>query len=226
VSGATESLRVDRVAAPLRERVHEILRDAILDGHYKPGQRLIERELIDDTGVSRTTIREVLRELAAEGLVVTIPQRGVVVVSITEKEAQDIFEVHQALESLAARRFVVNASDDDLKALRAAFERFRSLATDADTSDRDVLQAKDDFFGVFFDAAGNDAIRPLLRTLKSRVRILRVASLSDAKRRGKIVRELRAILVAGEKRDADAMAQACETHITNEFAEGVHALER
>ena len=74
------SLRVGRVAAPLREQVVDVLRQAILDFRLKPGQRLIERELIEQTGVSRTTIREVLRQLAAEGLVTTIPQKGAIVV--------------------------------------------------------------------------------------------------------------------------------------------------
>src|SRR4051794_1390771 len=82
-----DSIRVvRRVAAPLREQSLDVLRDAILDFRLRPGQRLVERDLIERMGVSRTTVREVLRELAAEGLVMTIPQKGAVVVSTTPDE--------------------------------------------------------------------------------------------------------------------------------------------
>src|SRR5256885_12198463 len=100
------SMRVGRVAAPLREQVLDVLRQAILDFRLKPGQRLIERELIEQIGVSRTTIREVLRELTAEGLVTTIPQKGAIVVVPTPGEAADLFEVPPAPEAPAPRRVV------------------------------------------------------------------------------------------------------------------------
>ena len=108
------SLGVQRVAAPLREQVLDLLRQAIVEHRLKPGQRLIERELVEQIGVSRTTIREVLRQLAAEGLVATIPQRGAVVAIPTAEEAAELYEVRAALESLAARRFVEHASDSQV----------------------------------------------------------------------------------------------------------------
>ncbi|MGB7156488.1 MAG: GntR family transcriptional regulator, partial [Tepidisphaeraceae bacterium] len=104
------SLRVGRVAAPLREQVVDVLREAILDFRLKPGQRLIERELIEQIGVSRTTIREVLRQLAAEGLVTTIPQKGAVVVVPSPEEAAELYDVRLVLEAAAVERFVKNAS--------------------------------------------------------------------------------------------------------------------
>src|ERR671930_1642149 len=95
------SMRVGRVAAPLREQVLDVLRQAILDFRFKPGQRLIERELIEQIGVSLTTVREVLRQLAAEGLVTTIPQKGAIVASPSRADAEDLYEVRAALEALA-----------------------------------------------------------------------------------------------------------------------------
>src|SRR6478735_9922967 len=106
-----DSLRVGRVAAPLREQVLDVLRQAILDFRLKPGQRLIERELIEQTGVSRTTIREVLRQLAAEGLVTTIPQKGTVVASPSVERAAELYEVRAVLEGMAARQFAERATD-------------------------------------------------------------------------------------------------------------------
>src|SRR5215218_456613 len=116
------SVCVGRVGTLLRDRVLEHLRGAIMDFRYKPGQRLIERELTARFGVSRTTIREVMRELQAEGLIAIIPQRGAVVVAPTPEEAAEQYEVRAALEALAVRYFVSRASDARVVALREAYE--------------------------------------------------------------------------------------------------------
>ena len=101
--GIVESLRVERAPAPIRSRVLDNLRQAILERELVPGQRLIERELVELTGVSRTSIREALRELAAEGLVTTIPNKGTVVAEVTAEEARQLYQVRSALEALAGR---------------------------------------------------------------------------------------------------------------------------
>ena len=98
------------MAAPLREQVSDLLRREIVEMRLRPGQRLVERELIKQIGVSRTTIREALRELAAEGLVTTIPQKGAIVAIPSPKEAAEVYEVRALLEGLAAREFARNAS--------------------------------------------------------------------------------------------------------------------
>src|SRR5579859_803497 len=155
------SMRVGRVAAPLRDQVLEIVRNAILDFRYKPGQRLIERELIEQIGVSRTTIREVLRELDAEGLVTTIPQKGAIVVVPTAEEAADLYDVRASLEALAARRFVERASDAQVARLRGAVEGFAQAVEDgADTLA--LLRAKDAVYDVLLEGAGSAAIRSML----------------------------------------------------------------
>src|SRR5262245_10208805 len=89
---------VGRVAAPLREKVVVALRQAIMDFQLKPGQRLVEREIIERLGVSRTTVREALRELASEGLVTVVPQKGAVVSTPTLDAAEDLYEVRASLE--------------------------------------------------------------------------------------------------------------------------------
>ena len=156
---AGSSLRVGRVAAPLREQVLEVLRQAILDFRLKPGQRLIERELIEQTGVSRTTIREVLRQLAAEGLVTTIPQKGAIVVVPSAQEAADLYEVRAALEALAGRLFVRRATDEQVTALRGSLRDIERLAKKREPDIQALLQAKDGFYEVLLQGAGNAAIR-------------------------------------------------------------------
>jgi len=207
---ADSSMRVGRVAAPLREQVLEVLRQAILDFRFQPGQRLIERELIEQIGVSRTTIREVLRELAAEGLVTTIPQKGAIVVVPTAEEAAEVYEVRAALEALAARRFVERRAD--VAALRAAFAEVESVTRDGGDI-RAMLRAKDRFYDVLLEGAGNGSVRSILNGLQARVRMLRAASLSAPGRPEQTVAEIRALVEAIEARDADGAAEAAASHV-------------
>ena len=208
------SLGVQRVAAPLREQVLDLLRQAIVEHRLKPGQRLIERELVEQIGVSRTTIREVLRQLAAEGLVATIPQRGAVVAIPTAEEAAELYEVRAALESLAARRFVEHASESQVKALRTAFgevERVMSAGDDADT--RAMIQAKDLFYVILLKGSGNRSIHSILSGLTARVSVLRATSMAQPGRALQSLEEIRAIVEAVERGDAEAAARASAHHV-------------
>src|SRR5271169_4894481 len=127
--GIAESLRVERAPAPIRSRVLDNLRQAILDHKLAPGQRLIERELVELTGVSRTSVREALRELAAEGLVTVIPNKGTVVTSVSAEEARQLYQVRSALEGLAGRLFAENATQAQRTALVRAQKRIARLTT-------------------------------------------------------------------------------------------------
>jgi DNA-binding GntR family transcriptional regulator len=183
---ATLASQIGRVAAPLRSQVLEVLREAILSFRFTPGQRLIERELIDMTGVSRTTIREVLRELAAEGLVRTIPQKGAVVVSLTPEEAEELYEIREVLEGHLAKRFVERATDAQVVALRRAFTQLEDVVERQEGTVA-VLRAKDVLYEVLLTGAGNSALRATLSQLHARVSLLRArscASWSRPSRRG------------------------------------------
>jgi DNA-binding GntR family transcriptional regulator len=216
-------VHIGRVAAPLREQVLDLIREAILDFRYKPGQRLIERELIEQTGVSRTTIREVLRELDAEGLVETIPQKGAIVVVPSPLQAAEIYEVRGALEALAARKFVQNATPDELKRLHEAADQFeQTVKTEAEIST--LLKSKDAFYSVLFEGAANGTISDILSGLQARVRMLRAASLSQPGRPQQAVKEIRMIVAAAEAGDADAAAAACITHLSHAAGAGLGAL--
>src|SRR5690242_7230247 len=119
--GADLAGQLARVAAPLREQVLDLLRREIVEMRLQPGQRLVERELIQRLGVSRTTIREAIRELAAEGLVTSIPQKGSIVAVPSRKEAAEVYEVRALLEAAAARQFAERATEHHLAALQEAF---------------------------------------------------------------------------------------------------------
>jgi DNA-binding GntR family transcriptional regulator len=219
VTGAN-ALRVERAPALIRSQVLENLRQAILDRRLAPGQRLIERELVELTGVSRTSVREALRELAAEGLVTAIPNKGTVVTSVSAEEARQLYQVRSALEALAGRLFVEHAGAAQRKALVRALEKVDRLAARG----APILAAKDAFYDVLFEGGGNVALRSVAGSLHARVSVLRSLSLSVPGRAGRSVKELHAIVDAVLANDAAAAAAACARHVEEAGRAGLIAL--
>src|SRR5260370_3043321 len=101
----------------LREKPTQVLRDAILNLHFRPGQKLVERALCEGTGVSRTCIREALRHLEAEGLVSRLPNRGTIVAEVGADEARQIYESRAVLEAAMAHHFAERADAEDFAML-------------------------------------------------------------------------------------------------------------
>jgi DNA-binding GntR family transcriptional regulator len=203
---------IGRVAAPLRDQVLGVVRQGILDFRLRPGQRLIERELMEQLGVSRATVREVIARLASEGLVTNIPQRGAIVSVLTEEDAADIYEMRVSLEGLAARRFIERADRHKVAELRAAFAGYVAAAPD-DGDNLDRLRAKDAFYKVLLEGAASAPLTETLTMLQGRVRLLRGAALSVPGRAEETVGEIRAIVEAIEAKDARAAAEACARHL-------------
>lgn len=205
--------QIERSAAPLRTQVLDVLRDAILTLQFAPGQRLIERELIDMTGVSRTTVREALRELTAEGLVRVIPQKGAVVISLSQDEAAELYDLREVLEGHLVRRFVERAADGQVIALRRAFTGLED-AVERGASTAEILAEKDRLYQCLQEGAGNSTLRMSLSNLHARVSLLRATSLSSSPDRPRqSVSEMRRLVVAVERRDADAAVAAMVDHL-------------
>ena len=205
------SARLERVVAPLREQVVELLRNEIVELRLQPGQRLIERELMERVGVSRTTIREVLRQLAAEGLVTTIPQKGTMVARVSAKEAAELYEVRALLEGAAARECALNASDAQIRALRSRFTEIERSEPSHNAAE--TLRAKNRFYNVLFDGAGNMTIRTILTGLQARIATLRTMTLTVPGRTSTSIEEIRVLMNAIERRDAEAAGQAASYHV-------------
>lgn len=203
--------RVERVAAPLRHSVTESIRYAIATGRFKAGERLPERELCEMTGVSRTLIREALRQLESEGLINVVPHRGPVVARLTPEQARGIYQVRIVLEGLACELFAVHASDAQLASLRAAFERLRASYETSDPMAR--LAAKNQFYDVLIDGAGNEALGQSLRLLNARIMLLRATSLQAPGRGPESLRELGELLDALARRDPEASRRAAVYHV-------------
>jgi len=214
-----------KIAHPpnLRSQVVEKIRTAIIGGVFRPGMRLVERELCERLGVSRSSVREALRQLEVEGLVDNPPAKGPMVAVIDAATAKSIYEVRSALESLAARLFVRNATQVQQDAMSAAVEQLAKAY--ASGSLLQTLPAKTAFYGTLFDGAGNPVIADMLRTLNSRVSQLRGTSLSSPNRLAQSIDEIRILRNALMARDESAAAQACHDHIERAAEAALQALE-
>ena len=200
------TLAVRRLAAPLRQQVLDGLRQAVIDGRLAPGARLIERELTEMMGVSRTVIREALRQLETEGLIAIIPNRGPVVRALSLVEATDLYAIRAVLEGHAARLFVDNANEAQIKQLAQALDVVAAAYERGDA--HEVLATKNKFYDALFAGAGSETLSSMLATLHARIWRWRALGLSHPQRSDQSskqsVKNLRALLSAIRKRDADA----------------------
>lgn len=223
-ASATRALKVPRETETLRKRTVEMLRNAILDLRFQPGDRLIERELCELTGVSRTSVREALRHLESEGLVHTVPYRGPVVASITPEDARQIYEVRMALEGLAGRLFAKRARSKDVAALTTAARRYERAIRQREV--KGVLAALTSFYDIVFTGSGNAIVASLLRSLGARMQFLRATTAlhqSDADTEDSVANFWR-IVGAAESRDPERMQAACVHQVRHAAAVAVRVL--
>ena len=198
-------LKIHKQAAPLRQQVLDILRKAIITGQLVPRQRLTERNLIEMMGVSRTVIREALRQLETEGLIEIIPNTGPVVRELTAAEAKDLYRIRAVLEGLAARLFVENASKDQVKNLANALEVVIAAYKQGDAEQ--VLDTKNKFYDALYQGANSESLGSMLATLHARIWRWRALGLTHPKRSAvrsrESVKNLQAILAAIKKKAAE-----------------------
>ncbi len=216
------SLRIAAAAAPLRQQVVAKLSEAIAEGRFRPGERLIERELCDLLGVSRTSLREALRELESEGIVTSVANRGVVVSTISARGAREIYELRAMLESMLAERFAALASSKQIAELE---RRVESLAASYETG-TGLVAAKTAFYDTLVAGAEHDLAASMLRSIQLRASQLRVMTLADPDRSRHSIAEIRTLLRAIKKRDPAAAAEAARTHVQNAGALAMRLLER
>jgi DNA-binding GntR family transcriptional regulator len=206
-------MKISSVAAPVRHQVAASFRTAILNGRFKPGVRLIEKDLCELTGASRTSVREALRQLETEGLIEVVPNKGPIVASISPEQARSIYEVRGALESLAGALFAKYASEGQMERLEIAVEQVANAYDKGDIGE--ILTAKDAFYAVLLEGAGNEIVPSFLSMLQARISLLRRVSLSQPARLAASIEEIRAIMAALKKRDPEAAASACRRHVEN-----------
>ncbi len=196
---------------PLRDLVFEALREAILSGELKPGERMMEVQLAEEMGVSRTPVREAIRKLELEGLVVMIPRKGAYVAGLSLKEAADVFEVRASLEGLAAALTAERITDDEIDAMEKILEEISSAVENSDVET--VIKKDAEFHNVLFSATRNAQLAQIISNLKEKIDRFRIQSFSNPSRIMSILEEHRKIVDAIKDRDSDRAEQLTKEHI-------------
>jgi DNA-binding GntR family transcriptional regulator len=164
-------------------------------------------------GVSRTSIREAVRELEAAGLITTLPNKGSIVSVVTPEMARSIYETRAVLEGLAARLFARRASSDQIAGLKKTVDELAAVYTNY--TPQGMMRAKADFYGILLDGCGNPIVADMLRIIHTRVSQLRATSHSNPSRAKQSIAEIREIVAALETRNAEAAWHKCVRHIEN-----------
>ncbi|MCU0591978.1 MAG: GntR family transcriptional regulator [Desulfobacterales bacterium] len=210
------SMRISAQAAPIRQQTLSKLRQAILEGRFQPNERLYEQKLCELIGVSRTSVREALRQLETEGLVCIIPNRGPIVTKLTPQNALDIYQVREQLEGLAASLFAQRADASMVHALEQSVERLRGCLLKKDV--REYLKSKHEFYDILLKGCGNDVVYAILNSLLARITFLRSTSLSRPHRPLESLGEIEKIVAAIKRQDSVGAFEASREHIRNAAA--------
>lgn len=199
---------------PLRDVVFNTLRQAILTGEFMPGERLMEISLADRLGVSRTPVREAIRKLELEGLVVMIPRKGAEVAKITERDLKDVLEVRCSLEELSATIACDRITEAGKEKLNCALDEFKEAVRGGDNMaivDKDVH-----FHDVIYEATDNPRLIQILNNLREQIYRYRVEYIKDVSYHDVLVREHEEIVDAILKKDKDYVRRLMHQHIYNQ----------
>lgn len=205
---------------PLRDVVFQTLRQAILRGELKPGERLMEIHLAQKLGVSRTPVREAIRKLELEGLVLMIPRKGAVVAEITVSDLEDVLEVRMALEELAVKNACRKITEEQLAQVRRLSEEFRRTVSGSDVTA--CAQADMAFHDAIYEATGNNRLMQILNNLREQMYRYRMEYLKDRDSHHFLVQEHEEIVRGLEERDEERALRATASHIDRQRNHIVH----
>jgi DNA-binding GntR family transcriptional regulator len=198
---------------PLREIVFETLRDAIINQVLLPGERLMEIQLAEEMGVSRTPVREAIRKLELEGLVVMLPRRGAYVAGISMKDILEVFEVRASLEALAASLAAERITEEELDEMERRLVK-ETEETEANNL-RCIVEIDTSFHDLLYKAARNERLVYFVNLLQEQLHRFRSASLARPGRSKTALDEHRKILEALASRDAKLAERLAREHIEN-----------
>ncbi len=199
---------------PLRDVVFNTLRQAILRGELKPGERLMEIKLANQLGVSRTPIREAIRKLELDGLVLIVPRRGAEVAQITEKSLRDVLEVRRSLEALAVRLACERMTPQGLLDLKNAEKDFEKVLGNDDITV--VAEADVAFHDVIYLATDNQRLIQLLSNFREQMYRYRVEYLKKKESHPKLLEEHQEIIHAIEHNEVETATWITCEHIDNQ----------
>ncbi len=217
------AIRVERPAKTLRELALDKVRDAIFSGHFRPGDRLVERDLCAQLGVSRTIVREVLRHLESEGLVSNLPSKGPMVAHLGVEEARQIYEIRGALEGMAARLCAEMQDSATVEQLEAALHAIRDAYGRANMAD--VLAQTTRFYQTLFTSISRHIAWDVVKLMTVRINHLRSMTIKTEGRAVEGPAQMQKMVDAIRRGDAALAEQAAIEHVRRAFdiAQGVLA---
>lgn len=204
----------DQQYVPLRDVVFNTLRQAIIKGELKPGEKLLEIKLADMLGVSRTPIREAMRKLEQEGLVIMTPRHGVTVSGITRKHLQDVLEIRLALERLAIELACERMNAEQLKMLRGLHKEIKERKDSEDAHELSDIDEK--FHEQIYNSTNNPRLIQMLENLREQMYRYRLVYMQDMDKRSRLITEHNRIVKALETHDAESGKNAISEHIKNQ----------
>lgn len=199
---------------PLRDVVFKTLRQAILKGELEPGERLMEIQLAERLGVSRTPIREAIRKLELEGLVLMIPRKGAEVAKISENNLRDVLEVRRSLEELAIDLSCQRISTEELEELKQADKQFARAIGGGDVME--IAQTDEAFHEIIYASTKNQKLVQILNNLREQMYRYRLEYIKDADKRQILLVEHEQILKALSLRHVNEAKMAVREHIDNQ----------
>lgn len=209
---------------PLRDVVCETIREAIISGHLPPGERLMEIQLAEEMGVSRTPVREAMRKLEQEGFLVMEPRKGAYVAGISMKDISEVFEIRASMESLAAGLAAERITEDELKQLMLHLD---SVAESADHNDLNGIVITDtDFHDIIYKASRNERLVQIINNLREQIQRFRTTSLAFPGRMQVAVEEHRKMVDAISHRNVALAKELAQEHIENAERIMMEALQK
>lgn len=198
---------------PLREVVFKSIRGAIISGVLKPGERLMEVQLAEKLGVSRTPVREAIRKLELEGLIIMLPRKGAYVADISAKDITDVLEIRAALEGLASALAASRITDEEIKELNLTAIHFHQAIEDDDFNR--IVQMDIEFHDRIFKAARNERLLQINNNLREQVQRFRIMYISKSNKSKDLVKEHYGIAEAISRRNIEMADKLAKTHIEN-----------
>ena len=222
-AGKTTLSKIDRAPQTLRDVVQARMREAIISGHFAPGERLVERPLCEQLGVSRTVLRETIRYLEAEGLVEILPNKGPIVATFSWAQAQQIYDIRELLEGSAAAACASSHSAAFKIALSQALKDIAETMDDTEWTG--VLEATTRFYELIFAEAGQDIAWGVVQRLNGRISRLRALTIAARNQDLSGMHHMTAIHDAILSGNPQMARQAIESHITGAATRAKQQLE-
>lgn len=196
--------------------MQERMREAIIEGVFQPGERLVERPLCDQLGVSRTVIRETIRYLEAEGLVEILPGRGPIVATMNREDARQIYDIRRMLETAAAEHCARRITPERAARLQAALARLKGGFDDKTPGA--LFRATADYYSEIFDGAGHHIAWEIVQRLNGRISRLRMMTLASRDRDRPGINHMELICQAITSGDPEAARAAVAHHLADTAA--------